>query len=202
MGWLAKRRLRTGPTAALPRKPEDLLEIVKLADPDARRDGEDILAADCRIHAPVEVEPELVGGEFETVWAIQVKAEGPLPFDYFDRYLAEGIASRLDGLVVCRGEVTDPQDEPGKWLVLLQSRPPLEQLEELLGESEEKEYGVVAFGEEAALIPVGDPSPMGRTLEPYSDEPVRIETKEEGDAMRIAEAFQGIVVDRWRFRVD
>ncbi len=112
MGWMAKRRLRTGPTAALPAKPDqaDLLRVVRLADPEAREDGADIVAVDVRVHAPVEAEPELVGGELEKVWACRVVAEGPLPFDYFDRYLAEGIAFRLGGLAVCRGEVTDPAD--------------------------------------------------------------------------------------------
>ncbi|WP_143591420.1 hypothetical protein [Thermoactinospora rubra] len=203
MGWLAKRRLRTGPTVAVPYKPDrtKLLAVVALADPDAKLDGDDVLAADCRVHAPVEADPDLVGGELEKVWACRVEAEGPLPLDFFDRYLAEGIAARLDGLVVCKGEVVDPADEEQTWLVLLPVRPAAEQLAEFLGEGEADDYGVVRF-EEAVLVPIADPSPMGRTLMPYSAEPARVEVRDEGVALRLAEEFQGVVVDRWRFRVD
>jgi hypothetical protein len=135
MGWMAKRRLRTGPTAALPAKPSqaDLLRLVRLADPEAREDGADIVAVDVRVHAPVEAEPELVGGEMEQVWACRVVAEGPLPFDYFDRYLAEGIAFRLGGLAVCRGEVTDPADsDRGGPAVILPERPTADELRTVL----------------------------------------------------------------------
>jgi hypothetical protein len=135
MGWMAKRRLRTGPTAALPAKPSqaDLLRVVRLADPEAREDGGDIVAVDVRVHAPVEAEPELVGGELEQVWACRVVAEGPLPFDYFDRYLAEGIAFRLGGLAVCRGEVTDPADDDrGGPAVILPVRPTADELRAVL----------------------------------------------------------------------
>ncbi|MEV6157481.1 hypothetical protein AB0L53_44800 [Nonomuraea sp. NPDC052129] len=132
---MAKRRLRTGPTAALPAKPSqaDLLRLVRLADPEAREDGADIVAVDVRVHAPVEAEPELVGGELEQVWACRVVAEGPLPFDYFDRYLAEGIAFRLGGLAVCRGEVTDPADsDRGGPAVILPERPTPDELRAVL----------------------------------------------------------------------
>ncbi|MBT2234366.1 hypothetical protein [Nonomuraea sp. NEAU-A123] len=132
---MAKRRLRTGPTAALPAKPSqaDLLRVVRLADPEAREDGGDIVAVDVRVHAPVEAEPELVGGELEQVWACRVVAEGPLPFDYFDRYLAEGIAFRLGGLAVCRGEVTDPADDDrGGPAVILPVRPTADELRAVL----------------------------------------------------------------------
>ncbi|MEU7741848.1 hypothetical protein [Nonomuraea sp. NPDC049158] len=132
---MAKRRLRTGPTAALPAKPSqaDLLRLVRLADPEAREDGADIVAVDVRMHAPVEAEPELVGGELEQVWACRVVAEGPLPFDYFDRYLAEGIAFRLGGLAVCRGEVTDPADsDRGGPAVILPERPTPDELRAVL----------------------------------------------------------------------
>ena len=135
MGWMAKRRLRTGPTAALPAKPSqaDLLRVVRLADPEAREDGGDIVAVDVRVHAPVEAEPGLVGGELEQVWACRVVAEGPLPFDYFDRYLAEGIAFRLGGLAVCRGEVTDPADDDrGGPAVILPVRPTADELRAVL----------------------------------------------------------------------
>ncbi|MFG1962199.1 hypothetical protein [Nonomuraea sp. NPDC049028] len=132
---MAKRRLRTGPTAALPAKPSqaDLLRLVRLADPEAREDGADIVAVDVRVHAPVEADPELVGGELEQVWACRVVAEGPLPFDYFDRYLAEGIAFRLGGLAVCRGEVTDPADsDRGGPAVILPERPTADELRAVL----------------------------------------------------------------------
>ncbi|MEV1248822.1 hypothetical protein [Nonomuraea sp. NPDC049750] len=132
---MAKRRLRTGPTAALPAKPSqaDLLRLVRLADPEAREDGADIVAVDVRVHAPVEADPELVGGELEQVWACRVVAEGPLPFDYFDRYLAEGIAFRLGGLAVCRGEVTDPADsDRGGPAVILPERPTPDELRAVL----------------------------------------------------------------------
>ncbi|MFI6811736.1 hypothetical protein ACIBG7_04970 [Nonomuraea sp. NPDC050328] len=203
MGWLAKRRIKTGPTAIFPKKPEksQLLALILLADPEARQDRDDILAADCRIHAPVEVEPELTGGEFDTPWACRVEAEGPLPLDFFDRYLAEGLALRLEGLTVCRGEVVDPADEDEKFLVLLPVRPQPEELEELLGEAEDRDYGVVEY-KDAVLIPAADPSPAGRTLEPYSSEPCRIELEDREVALALAERFQGIAVDRWRFRID
>ncbi|MFD1537354.1 hypothetical protein [Nonomuraea guangzhouensis] len=136
---MAKRRLRTGPTAALPAKPSqaDLLRVVRLADPEAREDGGDIVAVDVRVHAPVEAEPELVGGELEQVWACRVVAEGPLPFDYFDRYLAEGIAFRLGGLSVCRGEVSDPADDDrGGPAVILPVRPTADELRTVLSRLE------------------------------------------------------------------
>ncbi|MEU7863596.1 hypothetical protein [Nonomuraea sp. NPDC049141] len=136
---MAKRRLRTGPTAALPAKPSqaDLLRVVRLADPEAREDGGDVVAVDVRVHAPVEAEPALVGDELEQVWACRVVAEGPLPFDYFDRYLAEGIAFRLGGLAVCRGEVTDPADDDrGGPAVILPVRPTPDELRAVLSRIE------------------------------------------------------------------
>lgn len=220
MGWMAKRRLRTGPTAALSAKPDQsrLLEIVKLADPDAKLDGADILAADARIHAAVEAEPELVGGEMDKIWACRVQAEGPLPLDYFDRYLSEGIAYRLGGLSVCRGEVTDPAEVARGPVVILPVRPAAEELQPLLGEvaHEEGEYGIETFTGErlkVVVVPRKDTSPMALTLMPYAAELTCIDvlsTDEDDDlliergtlALAIADAFQGVAVDQWRFRID
>src|SRR5690606_24086366 len=115
MGWMAKRRLRTGPTAALPARPDraELLRLVRLADPKAREDGDDIVAADVRVHAPVEADPALVGGALEQVWACRVPAEGPLPVDYFDRHLAEALAFRGGGRSVGPGVGDAVGDESG-----------------------------------------------------------------------------------------
>jgi hypothetical protein len=287
MGWMAKRRLRTGPTAALPAKPSqaDLLRLVRLADPDAREDGADIVAVDVRVHAPVEAEPELVGGVLEQVWACRVVAEGPLPFDYFDRYLAEGIAFRLGGLAVCRGEVTDPADsDRGGPAVILPERPTADDLRAVLSaldgapkadigdeadsddsatdtapedatpadattteagtgatvdaevEAEtEAEADAPADTEAEAVAEVAvDPGddikpddflytvgdirvlvvpekgrpPAVQELLPFATELTAIELR--GDdpekvgalALRLADALNGLIVDRWRFRVD
>ncbi|MFI6320874.1 hypothetical protein ACIBG8_25275 [Nonomuraea sp. NPDC050556] len=220
MGWMAKRRLRTGPTAALPAKPDQskLLEILKLADPDAKLDGADVVAADARIHAAVEAEPDLVGGELEHVWACRVQAEGPLPLDYFDRFLAEGVAYRLGGLSVCRGEVTDPAEVARGPIVILPVRPAADELKPLLGEvaHEEGEYGVETFTGETlkvVLVPRKDTSPMALTLMPYAAELTCVDILSldgEDDlllergalALAIADAFQGVAVDQWRFRID
>ncbi len=214
MGWMAKRRLRTGPTAALPAKPDraELLRLVRLADPGAREDGDDIVAVDVRVHAPVEAEPELVGGELERVWACRVAAEGPLPFDFFDRFLAEGLAFRLGGLAVCRGEVDDPADEaaPGGPAVILPVRPSAEELIELLeGEVEqEEEFVFSAGGVRALVVPQKGQPPAVKELLPFATELTAIELR--GDdrlklgtlALSLSEALNGLVVDRWRFRVD
>ncbi|NRQ30755.1 hypothetical protein HII36_02735 [Nonomuraea sp. NN258] len=207
---MAKRRLRTGPTAALPAKPahDELLRLVRLADPDARSDGGDIVAVDVRIHAPVEAEPELVGGELEKVWACRVSAEGPLPFDFFDRYLAEGLAFRLGGLAVCRGEVSDPADaDQGGPAVIVPVRPEPEELAPLL-ELQEDGFTFTAGEVRAALVPQAGRPPAVRDLLPYAteltaielrgDEPVKLGTL----ALELSEALNGLVVDRWRFRVD
>lgn len=212
MGWMAKRRLRTGPTAALPAEPDpaDLLRIVRLADPDARADGDDIVAADVRVHAAVEAEPELVGGEMEQVWAVRVAAEGPLPFDFFDRYLAEGLAFRLGGLAVCRGEVSDPADEdaPRGVAVILPVRPADEELAGAL-EAEADEDGVYeGAGFRAVVVPLKSQPPAVRDLLPFAIELTAVELR--GDdleklgalALSLAEALQGIAVDQWRFRID
>ncbi|WP_162795016.1 hypothetical protein [Nonomuraea lactucae] len=217
---MAKRRLRTGPTAALPAKPSqaDLLRIVRLADPDARADGDDIVAVDVRVHAPVEAEPELVGGEMDEVWAVRVAAEGPLPFDFFDRYLAEGIAFRLGGLAVCRGEVSDPADDgtegrAGGPAVILPLRPAADALLPLLEaegevEHEEEDFAYTVDGVRILVVPQKGSPPAVQELLPFATELTAVELR--GDdrkrlgvlALRLAEALNGLVVDRWRFRVD
>ncbi|MBB6350354.1 hypothetical protein ACWGH8_37055 [Nonomuraea muscovyensis] len=213
---MAKRRLRTGPTAALPARPgqADLLRIVRLADPGARADGDDIVAVDVRVHAPVEAGPDLVGGELEEVWAVRVAAEGPLPFDFFDRYLAEGIASRLGGLAVCRGEVSDPaDDEGGGPAVILPVRPEADELVSLLEregevEPEEEGFAYTVDGLRVLVVPQKGSPPAAQELLPFATELTAVELRGEDRerldalALRLAEGLNGLVVDRWRFRVD
>jgi hypothetical protein len=211
MGWMAKRRLRTGPTAALPAKPSpaELLRIVRLADPDARAAGDDIVATDVRVCAPVEADPDLTGGELEKVWAVRVAAEGPLPLDFFDRYLAEGIAFRLGGLSVCRGEVLDPAEEEDSGpAVILPVRPAAEELAPLLEPQEDDEFTFTAGEVKAALVPQKGRPPAVQELLPFATELTAIELR--GDeqvklgtlALELADRLNGLVVDRWRFRVD
>ncbi|MBE1589891.1 hypothetical protein ACFPOI_10955 [Nonomuraea angiospora] len=208
---MAKRRLRTGPTAALPAKPDpaELLRIVRLADPGAKKDGDDIVATDVRVYAPVEAEPELTGGELEKVWAVRVAAEGPLPLNFFDRYLAEGLAFRLKGLAVCRGEVSDPADEEESGpAVILPTRPTAEELAPLLEQDEEDEFAFRAGDIRAVLVPEKGQPPAVQELLPFAVELTAIELR--GDepaklgalALELAEALNGLVVDRWRFRID
>ncbi|MFC4117423.1 hypothetical protein [Nonomuraea zeae] len=207
---MAKRRLRTGPTAALPAKPDpaELLRIIQLADPSARKDGDDIVATDVRVCAPVEAEPDLTGGELEKVWAVRVTAEGPLPLDFFDRYLAEGLAFRLKGLAVCRGEVSDPADEESGPAVILPVRPTAEELAPLLEPQEDDEFTFTAGDIRAALVPQKGRPPAVEELLPFATELTAIELR--GDepvklgalALELSEKLNGLVVDRWRFRVD
>ncbi|MEW1838632.1 hypothetical protein AB0392_11810 [Nonomuraea angiospora] len=208
---MAKRRLRTGPTAALPAKPDpaELLRIVRLADPGAKKDGDDIVATDVRVYAAVEAEPELTGGELEKVWAVRVAAEGPLPLNFFDRYLAEGLAFRLKGLAVCRGEVSDPADEEESGTaVILPARPTAEELAPLLEQDEEDEFAFTAGDIRAVLVPEKGQPPAVQELLPFAVELTAIELR--GDepaklgalALELAEALNGLVVDRWRFRID
>ncbi|MGW6495847.1 hypothetical protein [Nonomuraea angiospora] len=208
---MAKRRLRTGPTAALPAKPDpaELLRIVRLADPGAKKDGDDIVATDVRVYAAVEAEPELTGGELEKVWAVRVAAEGPLPLNFFDRYLAEGLAFRLKGLAVCRGEVSDPADEEESGpAVILPARPTAEELAPLLEQDEEDEFAFTAGDIRAVLVPEKGQPPAVQELLPFAVELTAIELR--GDepaklgalALELAEALNGLVVDRWRFRID
>ncbi|MEU0566756.1 hypothetical protein ABZ297_15385 [Nonomuraea sp. NPDC005983] len=210
---MAKRRLRTGPTAALPVKPDqsELLRLVRLADPAAREDGGDIVAADVRVQAPVEAETDLVGGELEQVWACRVAAEGPLPFDYFDRFLAEGLAFRLGGLAVCRGEVSDPADDDrGGPAVVLPARPSAEELvAHLEGEVEEEdEFVFTAGGVRVLVVPQKGQPPAVAELLPFATELTAVELR--GDdpvklgtlALALSEGLNGLAVDRWRFRID
>ncbi|MDP4501425.1 hypothetical protein [Nonomuraea turcica] len=208
---MAKRRLRTGPTAALPAKPDpaELLRIVQLADPGARKDGDDIVATDVRVSAAVEADADLAGGELEKVWAVRVAAEGPLPLDFFDRYLAEGIAFRLKGLAVCRGEVSDPSDEEKTGpAVILPVRPTAEELAPLLEPQEDDEFTFTAGDIKAVLVPQKGQPPAVQELLPFATELTAIELR--GDeqvklgtlALELSEALNGLVVDRWRFRVD
>ncbi|WP_062345108.1 hypothetical protein [Herbidospora yilanensis] len=110
-------RLRTGPTVVVPAKtkPEAILEIVRLADPQAEIDGADVLAAATRIHDAVELTPDLqkklgLDGE-EKLWAHRVVAERPLPVDYYDKLLAAGLAYRLGGYCLCEGSADDPAED-------------------------------------------------------------------------------------------
>ncbi|WP_327043656.1 hypothetical protein OG320_17835 [Microbispora sp. NBC_01189] len=123
MGWLSNLllpgRLRTGPTALLPARPDPktLLAIAQLADPEARPDGDDVVAGGSRVQPPIELGPDLlaklgVPGE-EPLWACRIAADGPLPVDFFDKSLAEGIAYRLGGWSVCQGDPVDPAEETG-----------------------------------------------------------------------------------------
>ncbi|WP_157548578.1 hypothetical protein [Nonomuraea candida] len=208
---MAKRRLRTGPTAALPARPDpgELLRIVQLADPGARRDGDEIVAVDVRVCAPVEAGADLTGGELETAWAVRVAAEGPLPLDFFDRYLAEGLAFRLGGLAVCRGEVSDPADDGGESgpAVILPVRPTAEELAPLL-EQQEEEFAFAAGDIRAVLVPQKGQPPAVQELLPFATELTAIElrggepVKLGALALELAEALNGIAVDRWRFRID
>ncbi|MFC4013330.1 hypothetical protein ACFOY2_39310 [Nonomuraea purpurea] len=208
---MAKRRLRTGPTAALPAKPDaaELLRIVRLADPTARTEGDDIVASDVRVYAPVEADADLAGGELEKVWAVRVAAEGPLPLDYFDRYLAEGLAFRLKGLAVCRGEVSDPADAEGVGpAVIVPVRPTAEELAPLLEPDEDDEFTFTAGDIRAALVPQKGQPPAAQELLPFATELTAIELRGEEPvklgalALELSEALNGLVVDRWRFRVE
>lgn len=207
MGWMAKRRLRTGPTAAMRTRPsrDELLRIVRLADPEARADGDDIVAADVRVHAPEQAETDLVGGELDRVWACRVSAEGPLPFDYFDRFLAEGIAFRLGGLAVCRGEVSDPADEGrGGPAVIVPEKPtdlsPLEPGEE--------EFVFEGDGIRAVVVPQKEGPPAVQEIVPFATELTAIELRGEDQAklgamaLELADRLNGVPVDRWRFRIE
>ncbi|GII58145.1 hypothetical protein Pth03_65340 [Planotetraspora thailandica] len=146
MGWLSNLllpgRLRTGPTALLPERPDPktLLAIAQLADPDARLDGDDVIAGGSRILAPVELAGEILGKlgvtDTEKLWACRVAAEGPLPIDYFDKGLAEGIAYRLGGWSLTQGEPTDLADSDKRGaLVYLPAAPDAEEVVALLGET-------------------------------------------------------------------
>ncbi|MBE3014376.1 hypothetical protein IL992_35150 [Microbispora sp. NEAU-D428] len=138
MGWFSKLllpgRLRTGPTALLPARPDPktLLAVAQLADPEARTDGDDILAGGSRIQSPVELTGDVLAKlgvpDEDRLWACRIAAEGPLPVDFFDKSLAEGIAYRLGGWSLCQGEPLDPAEDGGDPLVYLPAVPEPEEI--------------------------------------------------------------------------
>ncbi|MEW9528900.1 hypothetical protein [Microbispora sp. NPDC049125] len=145
MGWfsnlLLPGRLRTGPTALLPARPDPktLLAIAQLADPDARADHDDVVVGGSRIHPPMELTGDLlaklgVEGE-ERLWACRVAADGPLPVDFFDKSIAEGLAYRLGGWSLCQGEPIDPAEDGRRDpVVYLPSAPSPEEVLPVLAE--------------------------------------------------------------------
>ncbi|TQS22035.1 hypothetical protein [Microbispora sp. KK1-11] len=143
MGWFSKLllpgRLRTGPTALLPVRPDPktLLAVAQLADPEARTDGDDILAGGSRIQPPVELTGDVLAKlgvpDEDRLWACRIAAEGPLPVDFFDKSLAEGIAYRLGGWSLCQGEPLDPAEDGGDPLVYLPAVPEPEEILPILG---------------------------------------------------------------------
>ncbi|WP_433499575.1 hypothetical protein ACQP1K_04335 [Sphaerimonospora sp. CA-214678] len=145
MGWfsdlLLPGRLRTGPTVLLPTRPDPktLLAVAQLADPEAAFDGDDIIAGGSRILAAVELTGSVLAKlgiqDEERLWACRITAEGPLPVDYFDKSLAEGIAFRLGGWSLCQGEPTDPAENERRDLVVyLPAAPSPEETIEVLRE--------------------------------------------------------------------
>ncbi|MDP9845456.1 hypothetical protein [Streptosporangium lutulentum] len=121
MSWFSDRlffgRLRTGPTVLLPAEASHpvLLEMLRLVDPGACSDGDDIMVTGVRVTAGVELaEPELrklnIDGE-KRLWAHRIVSDGPLPVNGFDRGLAEGIAYRLGGWSMTRGLMSDPAED-------------------------------------------------------------------------------------------
>lgn len=145
MGWISNLllpgRLRTGPTVLLPTRPDPktLLAVAQLADPDAAFAGDDILAGGSRILAPIELTGALLAKlgiqDEERLWACRITAEGPLPVDFFDKSLAEGIAFRLGGWSLCRGEPTEPAEGARRDpVVYLPAVPAPEEVVEILGE--------------------------------------------------------------------
>lgn len=145
MGWfsnlLLPGRLRTGPTVLLPARPDPktLLAVAQLADPDARIDGDAILAGGSRIEPPIELTGDILAklglpGE-NRLWACRIAAEGPLPVDFFDKSLAEGIAYRLGGWSLCRGEPVDPAEDGGDPVVYLPSAPESREILPILSEA-------------------------------------------------------------------
>ncbi|MGW5261481.1 hypothetical protein ACWEQG_10920 [Microbispora sp. NPDC004025] len=143
MGWFSKvllpGRLRTGPTALLPARPDQktLLAVAQLADPEATTDGDDIIAGGSRIQPPIELTGDILAklgvSDSDRLWACRIAAEGPLPVDFFDKSLAEGIAYRLGGWSLCQGEPLDPAEDGGDPLVYLPAVPEPEEVLEVLG---------------------------------------------------------------------
>lgn len=145
MGWfsdlLLPGRLRTGPTVLLPTRPDPktLLAVAQLADPEAVFDGDDIIAGGSRILAAIELTGPILAKlgirDEERLWACRITAEGPLPVDFFDKSLAEGIAFRLGGWTLCQGEPTDPaESERREPVVYLPAAPSPEETIEILRE--------------------------------------------------------------------
>ncbi|MEV4459286.1 hypothetical protein [Microbispora sp. NPDC049633] len=143
MGWFSKvllpGRLRTGPTALLPARPDQktLLAVAQLADPEATTDGDDIIAGGSRIQSPIELTGDILAKlgvpDEDRLWACRIAAEGPLPVDFFDKSLAEGIAYRLGGWSLCQGEPLDPAEDGGDPLVYLPAVPEPEEVLPVLG---------------------------------------------------------------------
>ncbi|WP_182908774.1 hypothetical protein [Microbispora sp. H13382] len=143
MGWFSKvllpGRLRTGPTALLPARPDQktLLAVAQLADPEATTDGDDIIAGGSRVQPPIELTGDILAKlgvpDEDRLWACRVAAEGPLPVDFFDKSLAEGIAYRLGGWSLCQGEPLDPAEDGGDPLVFLPAVPEPEEILPVLG---------------------------------------------------------------------
>ncbi|WP_204042207.1 hypothetical protein [Acrocarpospora phusangensis] len=118
-------------------KPDALLEAVQLADPTAAQDGEELLAAGTRIHAPLELTADLLRKlsieDEERLWAYRVVAERPLPMDYYDKFLAAGIAYRYGGWSLCEGSADDPAEDDSRLAaVYLPEMPDQEELAALL----------------------------------------------------------------------
>ena len=142
MGWFSKvllpGRLRAGPTALLPARPDQktLLAVAQLADPEARADGDDIVAGGSRVQPPIELTGDILAKlgvpDSDRLWACRITAEGPLPVDFFDKSLAEGIAYRLGGWSICQGEPLDPAEDGGDLLVYLPAAPEPEEILPLL----------------------------------------------------------------------
>ncbi|WP_169953221.1 hypothetical protein [Microbispora sp. H11081] len=142
MGWFSKvllpGRLRAGPTALLPARPDQktLLAVAQLADPEARADGDDIVAGGSRVQPPIELTGDILAKlgvpDEDRLWACRITAEGPLPVDFFDKSLAEGIAYRLGGWSICQGEPLDPAEDGGDLLVYLPAAPEPEEILPLL----------------------------------------------------------------------
>ncbi|MEU8276671.1 hypothetical protein ACFYOK_05010 [Microbispora bryophytorum] len=192
MGWFSKLllpgRLRTGPTALLPARPDPktLLAVAQLADPEARTDGDDILAGGSRIESPVELTGEVLAKlgvpDEDRLWACRIAAEGPLPVDFFDKSLAEGIAYRLGGWSLCQGEPLDPAEDAGDPLVYLPAVPEPEEILPILAESLRHADAVdTARWPEGELIEgvVHVPVRRGRVADVYAGADVLV-TVEEG----------------------
>ncbi|GGO03322.1 hypothetical protein [Microbispora bryophytorum] len=192
MGWLSKLllpgRLRTGPTALLPARPDPktLLAVAQLADPEARTDGDDILAGGSRIESPVELTGDVLAKlgvpDEDRLWACRIAAEGPLPVDFFDKSLAEGIAYRLGGWSLCQGEPLDPAEDGGDPLVYLPAVPEPEEILPILAESLRHADAVdTARWPEGELIEgvVHVPVRRGRVADVYAGADVLV-TVEEG----------------------